>query len=248
MSPAIGRCCSMSLRAGLRCPARRGAHAVGRPPRHRGCRRSGGDLRVELDLAVRDIALTLPLDANRDERVTWGELRAIRDELEPMRAAGTVAVAPMGQPATCSRRARDAPLRRWRLRHPADGRAHCPSARSTAGCTTTCCSTAIRSTARWSQCAGRAADRVVPRANRAPSAPAGDRAVASASAGLFADFLREGIHHILIGYDHLAFLLSCCCRPRCCAAAAWQPRRAGAAASCTCSASSPRSRWRIRSR
>ncbi|MEO6103086.1 MAG: hypothetical protein ABIP44_05540, partial [Pseudoxanthomonas sp.] len=43
---------------------------------------------VELDLALRDIALTLPLDANHDEQVTWGEVLAVRGPIETMVRAG----------------------------------------------------------------------------------------------------------------------------------------------------------------
>lgn len=36
----------------------------------------GGRVTADLDLAVRDLALAFPLDANADERVTWSELQA----------------------------------------------------------------------------------------------------------------------------------------------------------------------------
>ena len=49
---------------------------------------TGEPMRVELDLALRDLALTLPLDANRDEIVTWGELTAVRDQIEALVASG----------------------------------------------------------------------------------------------------------------------------------------------------------------
>ena len=42
---------------------------------------SGRDAQLELDLAIRDLALSLPLDANRDEQVTWGELDDAQDQV-----------------------------------------------------------------------------------------------------------------------------------------------------------------------
>ena len=41
-------------------------------------------LSIDVDIALKDLALTLPLDADRDEQVTWGELRAARPALEAL--------------------------------------------------------------------------------------------------------------------------------------------------------------------
>ena len=47
-----------------------------------------GEVSIQLDLALRDIALTLPLDANRDDKVTWGELLAMEPALQTLAADG----------------------------------------------------------------------------------------------------------------------------------------------------------------
>ena len=161
----------------------------------------GSDLQIELDLALRDIALTLPLDANRDEQVTWGELLALREPLAAMVAsdlrlstsAGVCALTPLG---LATRRYDDGGYATLQLS------ARCPSA------------------------GGLQVDyrllfendpqhRALVTLRRGPSVLTG---IAHADAtrvdlpltggNTFLQFLREGIHHILIGYDHLAFLVS----------------------------------------
>src|SRR3546814_4216058 len=41
-------------------------------------------VQVELDLSLRDLALSVPLDLNRDEEVTWGELTVARTDIEAL--------------------------------------------------------------------------------------------------------------------------------------------------------------------
>jgi len=160
-----------------------------------------GAMQVELDLALRDLALTMPLDANRDEIITWGELTAIRQPLEAMVLAkldfSTASGKCVSQPQALATRKYDdgtyATLK-WAVKCPSDGplKIHYylifdrdPQHRAliTVHRGTTV-STAIAR----------------PDANTV--------SIASAGGSPFFDFLREGVHHILIGYDHLAFLLS----------------------------------------
>ena len=47
-----------------------------------------GGQQVELDLALRDLALSLPLDADHDERVTWAELQALQPQLQALLQPG----------------------------------------------------------------------------------------------------------------------------------------------------------------
>ncbi|HYM87255.1 MAG TPA: HupE/UreJ family protein, partial [Pseudoxanthomonas sp.] len=160
-----------------------------------------GDLQVELDLALRDLALSFPLDANRDEQVTWGELQDIQ---EPLYAWVLADVALSTGPSRC-----DLKPQGLAVRHYDDG------AYAT-----------LRISAR---CPSHAGFKVhyallfdVDPQHRAlvtlRNGPRVDTGIASAartevpvgaeSSHPFLDFLREGIHHILIGYDHLAFLIS----------------------------------------
>lgn len=156
---------------------------------------------VEIDLAIRDLALTLPLDADRDERVTWGELRSVRDEVEALvlskvslssgglacrlipqhlgtRAYDDGAYATLVFAATCSGQG---PARlRYELFFDRDPRHRALIT--------------IRQQGKLTTALAHAQARSV------------DLDVQGGHS--FVSFLREGVHHILIGYDHLAFLLS----------------------------------------
>lgn len=156
---------------------------------------------VEVDIALRDIALTFPLDSNRDDVVTWGELSAIRQPLNDWvianvglsTGAGDCALTPTG----------------LATRHYDDG-----------GYATVQLSARCPSTARLKVHYGLLFDRdpqhraliTVRQGNTVATAIARDDlqtvAIDSESSNAFADFVREGVHHILIGYDHLAFLIS----------------------------------------
>ena len=161
----------------------------------------GSDLRIELDLALRDIALTLPLDADRDEKVTWGELLAVRDPLQALVASGLHISTAAG---SCRIVAKGLAKRRYD-----DGAyatlqlgARCPSAgplrvdyRLLFG----------QDPQHRALITVRRGDSVVTAIARAER-PRVDISIAGGQP--FLDFLGEGIHHILIGYDHLAFLVS----------------------------------------
>jgi hypothetical protein len=179
----------------------------------------GGGQRVELDLALRDLALSLPLDADRDELVTWGELQAARAPIESM----------LRDKLHLADGAGDCPLRVEALgvRRYDDG-AYAALVLD-AGCT---------------RAAGLRLDyelffdtdprhRALVTVHRAGGvgtaiAHAGARSLAlpAVSGHPFGDFVREGIAHILSGYDHLAFLLSLLLpAPLVLVAGAWQPAR-----------------------
>lgn len=163
----------------------------------------GGDLHIEIDLALRDLALSLPLDADHDERVTWGELQGVRTQLYDMVAAGFSIDSASGR---CSLRPTGLATRQYD-----DG------AYATVLLQANCASLAdlrlhygilfeidpqhralitYRNNGRVGTAIAHADEREVALGNgpdrRSP----------------FLQFLREGIHHILIGYDHLAFLVS----------------------------------------
>ncbi len=157
--------------------------------------------KVELDLALRDLALTLPLDANRDERVTWSELQAIRTPLQQWVASGLALSTTAG---ACELRPTG-----LAVRHYDDGAyatlqydARCPSDGPLR----------VNYTLLFDRDPQHRALITLRRGNsvRTAIARADATAVQLGSSGghPFLDFLREGIHHILIGYDHLAFLIS----------------------------------------
>lgn len=163
--------------------------------------------RIELDLAIRDIALSLPLDINRDEQVTWGELQAIEQPLQEMvlsqlslaSKGGTCRLVPDGLAvrqyddgayAALSLDAQCPSLSGLRLRY---GLFFDVDPQHRAVIT-------IRN--------GGQAGTAIARSDARDVAIGSGSASASAAGHPFLDFLREGIHHILIGYDHLAFLVS----------------------------------------
>lgn len=164
----------------------------------------GSPLRVELDLALRDIALTLPLDANRDERVTWGELVAVRDELEHWAVSGLALSTRRGD---CALRPTGLATRRYD-----DGvyatlqwTARCPSAADLQVDYTLLMDRDPQHRALLTVRRGADTTAAILRADASRI----DIATGRGNGGnAFGDFLREGIHHILIGYDHLAFLIS----------------------------------------
>ncbi len=161
----------------------------------------GAGIQVELDLALRDLALSWPLDVNRDERVTWGELQDIE---QPLRDWVTANVGVSAGSDRCVLKPAGLAVRNY------DDGAYAT----------------VRMTA---QCAARVEFRVDyglffdvdPQHRALVTLRDGGRVdTAIASSGRreivlggensrpFLDFLGEGVHHILIGYDHLAFLVS----------------------------------------
>lgn len=161
---------------------------------------TGGEMRIELDLAIRDLALTLPLDANHDEVVTWGELLAQRRSLESLVSSGFRMDAAGGP---CPLEAISLGTRQYD-----DGAyatlvlaAHCRA------------NTQLRIDYRLlfetdpqhrALVTVRRSDGVFTAIARAGATAI---AVPASTGNPFASFVREGIGHILSGYDHLAFLL-----------------------------------------
>ena len=161
----------------------------------------GSDLRLELDLALRDVALTLPLDANRDEQVTWGELLAIQTPLQDLVArglqlstrAGPCQLTPQG---LATRRYDDGGYATLKLS------AHCPSAGALRVDYRLLFASDPQHRALITVRRGAAVVTAIARAD------ATRIDIPLEGGNPFLDFVREGVHHILIGYDHLAFLIS----------------------------------------
>ena len=160
-----------------------------------------GHARVELDLAIRDLALTLPLDADHDERVTWGELQAIAAPLQGL-VASRLALATAAGPC----RLLSSGLA---TRHYDDGAyatvllvARCP----TAGPLRLHYALFFdRDPQHRALVTLRRNGTVATAIARTDARQLRFDAVAD---NPFGDFLDEGVRHILTGYDHLAFLLS----------------------------------------
>jgi HupE / UreJ protein len=158
-------------------------------------------VRVELALALRDIALSLPLDADRDEQVTWGELQQARPSLEAMVVAGLSLSSSSGR---CSLVPRTLAIRRY------DSGAYavlgmdagCPD-RSGIG---------LRYGLLFDRDPQHRAIVTLRdgTATRTAVVTGDQRGVAPtlSNGRQFAGFVSEGVLHILSGYDHLAFLLS----------------------------------------
>ncbi len=181
----------------------------------------GGDLSVELDLALRDIALTLPLDRNGDERVTWGELQAVRQPLQALVASRLSFSSGAG---ACTPEFRGLATRRYD-----DGgyatllvNIRCPSLQALS----------LHYRLMFDKDPQHRALVTVRRNGQVTTliARADSPRLALASDGQrpFLDFLAEGMHHIALGYDHLAFLVCLLLpAPLVRAARQWRPSGSG---------------------
>ena len=226
---------------------------------------SGADVSARLDIALRDLDRDLDLDANADDRLSWGEVRARWNDIGALARDGLALSAdgapcqpdPVSLPSTpdtapalaahsdgryavvrlawhCAapvnrleaeyrlfahtdpthrgivRFARgDDPLKLVVLSPGADRvRLHLPELPPVAP---------VQATA---AAVGTTAPAAATAIATAP-APAVVEADGDANSGLaaFGGFVREGVHHILIGYDHILFLLSLLLP------AVWQRRR-----------------------
>lgn len=183
---------------------------------------SGGDtLDVRLDIALRDLDAVLDLDRNADRQLSWGEVRTRLDDIQAYALGrlrlqqGRCALAP-GAPAAVEQRVDGAylvlrfqsrcepaptleveyrlfrevdPTHRGLLRvagAPAGADGAAPSLRSLDPA---------------------AAAVVVPWPGVASAEAAADASPTSGTRAVGAGFFQDGVHHILIGYDHVLFLV-----------------------------------------
>ena len=173
-----------------------------------------GALAVRWDIALRDLDVALDLDADGDGKLTWGEVRAAWPRIEayalprlahrrlpaarPASAASSAAAtAPMrccSCASTCTLAgAAGDPLRAVRRRRPDASRHRQGRAARRAGRRCRC---STRRAAGAGAAAAASAASAAERLGR--SAPRRRRAGSSS---------REGMHHIVTGYDHVLFLL-----------------------------------------
>jgi hypothetical protein len=161
----------------------------------------GAPLQVELDIAIRDLALSVPLDTDRDERVTWGELLDARGSILEMVERGLV-LSSAGEP--CELEPAGMATRQY------DDGAYA-TLRFEAECTASGALRIDYSIMRDRDPQHRALVTLRRGENAATAIARGKPVVfdvALERASGWDDYLREGVHHILIGYDHVAFLLS----------------------------------------
>ncbi|GAB3727268.1 HupE/UreJ family protein [Luteimonas pelagia] len=159
-----------------------------------------GDV-LTLDVPVVDAALALPLDADRDDRITWGEAWARRQDLLEMGVDG-MRLERGGR--ACTLHPRGLATRRIDgLGHlTLDYRVACPS------------QGALRFTYRLfaeTDPEHRAFVRVREGASQAAVVTGGNRqgvAIPAVQSSGFSSFFVEGIRHLAIGYDHIAFLVA----------------------------------------
>lgn len=159
----------------------------------------GHGLDVEVDVALRDVALTLPLDGNGDDRITWGELQAAEPAIRDWVSDGV----------RLSDRGGACPLvpARMAVRHYDDGTY--ASLRFHARCDVG--QLRLDYSLLFAQDPQHRALATVRTAEGTRTAIlTGDARKVSLRSDApqpFAAFVREGWSHILGGYDHLAFLL-----------------------------------------
>lgn len=160
---------------------------------------------VEIDLALRDLALTMPLDANGDNAITWGELKSQQPALERLLQAGVRLSASSGacdlQPQALGTRSYDgityASMRFFSECTPGQGLAIQYSLIFDQD-------PAHRAIVAWRIGNKVQTDILQASARNARLSGAGSDNIGAT----FGQFLREGVHHILGGIDHLAFLLA----------------------------------------
>ncbi len=160
---------------------------------------------LEVDLALRDLALTMPLDLDGDNKITWGELSSQESALQRLILRGVTLSAASGQ---CRLEPQRLGVRSY------DGVSYASmlfnsSCDATPGMAVDYRLIFEQDPAHRVLLAWRTGERVQTDILQAASTSARLRGSQSdCGKETFLQFLREGIHHILGGIDHLAFLLA----------------------------------------
>jgi hypothetical protein len=175
----------------------------------------GEVLEQRWDIALRDLDRVLVLDANDDGQITWGELRAAWPQVAAVADAGLHITAAGGAPCTADAAAEP------RIDTHADGtyavierRWRCPADVSARGLVLDYrmfadSDASHRGLLQWRAAPGAAVTTAVLAPDAGPKVLAGvDDAGAAKPSSSFSGFVAEGIHHILIGTDHVLFLLA----------------------------------------
>ena len=163
---------------------------------------SGGKTSLRWDIALRDLDAALPIDANGDRQLTWGEVR------QAWSAIDALALAALSAPG-CRFAVQDHALERrndgayavLKLEAPCEiGENTTLNYRLFADIDPT-----HRGILRFTRADGSSSVRLLDPQQAVATTPVAASGVATAEAR--PSFLREGVHHILTGYDHLLFLL-----------------------------------------
>ena len=180
------------------------------------------EYRFALSVAIKDLDLIIPMDANADGKVTWGEIKAATPAvLTALNQAANVA-APTG---TCSLSWEYAGIERR-----SDGsyvqllaKARCPAANGLVFKYTLfkdqdanhrllvagrIADKDLLTTTSPQQTAGLTLSAARQPADSGSAASGTERRVPSGRLAAMGDYFSLGVHHLLEGYDHLAFLLA----------------------------------------
>ena len=166
-------------------------------------RQEGGLLQVRWEVALRDLDLELRLDRNNDRQLSWGEIRTRRDDIERYLLARLT----LSQGDRCQHMGQAAPLGISR---------HSDGAYVVLAFLMSCPGDAALSIDYRLLAGIDALHRGIltlhngSHVRTAVLQPGRKPVTLSARAGhwqTFGSFLREGVHHLATGYDHLLFLL-----------------------------------------
>lgn len=192
----------------------------------------GATVQQRWDIALRDLDRVLPLDANDDGQITWGELRATWPQISALADDGLRLAQPVSDSAAAAA-CQPGPLTAPRIDDHADGTYavlerhwQCPADAAASGLRVDYrlfadSDASHRGLLQWRVGARSPAATAVLAPTGAPFALAGmasvgtanppsssDADTAQATPSSFAGFVAEGVHHILIGTDHVLFLLA----------------------------------------
>lgn len=166
---------------------------------------AGGDTpTVRVDLALRDLALVTPLDANRDRQIHGRELTQARPEITRYIESGLNVQA---GDATCSLKGST-----WGLTRHSDGpyasaryQIACPDGATITGLTYTLL---FDTDSLHRGLLQHTADGQEQLAVLSPDSPqAAIRSDGGSLLGTFMDFVWQGVIHLVLGYDHVLFLI-----------------------------------------
>lgn len=206
-----------------------------------------GDLRLVLAVALRDLDLLVPIDANADARITWGEIKTATPQLLALfnattgLAPDTEQAAQSGTPAAATPPPRpDACALAWQadgLERRSDGvyfraaaQARCPAEQALRfhytllkdqdathrllvagrihGQDLLSTVSPQQGSLRLGAGSAAAPDASGAQATGPGSAASTDNAASASRWSALRDYFSLGMHHLLEGYDHLAFLLA----------------------------------------
>ena len=176
----------------------------------------GNTVEQRWDIALRDLDRVLVLDADDDGAITWGELRAAWPQVTALADAG-LSIGIAGG-ASCTADGQAGP----RIDDHADGtyavierRWQCPADAGAQGLVIDYqlfaqSDASHRGLLQWRASPGAAVTTAVLAPDAGPRPLAGHEGsrAGTSSPSSFAGFVAEGIHHILVGTDHVLFLLA----------------------------------------